>query len=162
RVIEGIATYADILRRPHMPRSGFDAARDLALQALAGVDDEPRQKLMIKLREWHLPSPYGRNSMGRPEDLEKLTLEFSKADHQNRYHAKGAILSVAGNIDFDELRREVEKHFGDWNGAETEAFEVMPPPGRFHHEQQQSEQTHIGIAWPSVTETDPDYYTVRM
>src|SRR6202161_1718700 len=38
----------------------------------------------------------------------------------------------------------------------------MPPPGNVHHEQQQSEQTHIGIAWPSVTETDPDYYIVRM
>src|SRR4029079_4109304 len=31
-----------------------------------------------------------------------------------------------------------------------------------HHEQQKSEQTHIGIAYPSVTEIDPDYYTVRL
>ena len=47
--------YADIVRRPHLPEAGFEAARDLALQALAGIDDEPRQKLMIKLREWHFP-----------------------------------------------------------------------------------------------------------
>jgi predicted Zn-dependent peptidase len=38
----------------------------------------------------------------------------------------------------------------------------MPPPGKFHHEQQKSEQTHIGIAYPSVPETDKDYYTVRL
>ena len=38
----------------------------------------------------------------------------------------------------------------------------MPPPGNFHHEDQQSEQTHIGIAYPSIPETDPDYYTVRL
>jgi len=162
KVIEGLGAYADIIRRPHLPQSGFESARDLALQALEGIDDEPRQKLMIKLREWFFPSPYGRNSMGRKEDLEKLTLELMKADHGRRFHAQGAILALAGNIDFDEIRGVTEKLFGDWEGAEPAAPELMPPPGRFHHEEQQSEQTHIGIAWPSVPETDPEYYTVRM
>src|SRR5688500_4911624 len=32
KVMEGLATYADIVRRPHLPESGFVAARDLALQ----------------------------------------------------------------------------------------------------------------------------------
>src|SRR5688500_19539316 len=34
RVVEGLAGYSDIVRRPHLPDPGFDAARDLALQAL--------------------------------------------------------------------------------------------------------------------------------
>jgi predicted Zn-dependent peptidase len=38
----------------------------------------------------------------------------------------------------------------------------MPPPGNYYHEHQPSEQTHIGIAYPSVPETDENYYTVRM
>ncbi|HEY8666391.1 MAG TPA: insulinase family protein, partial [Tepidisphaeraceae bacterium] len=49
RVMEGLGAYADIVQRPRMPENGFDAARDLALQSLAGIDDEPRQKLLIKL-----------------------------------------------------------------------------------------------------------------
>lgn len=56
KVIEGIAAYADIVQRPHLPEVGFQAGRDLALQALAGIEDEPRQKLLIKLREWHYPT----------------------------------------------------------------------------------------------------------
>ena len=162
KVMQGLAVYADIVRRPHLPGQGFDAARDLALQALAGLEDEPRQKLLIKLREWHLPSPYGRSSMGQKDHLEKLTLELCKVDHARRYHADGAILAVAGNIDFGEVRGEVEKHFGDWNGEHESAVDVMPPPGNFHHENQKSEQTHIGIAWPSIPETDNDYYTLRL
>lgn len=162
KVIEGLATYADIVRRPHLPKDGFACARDLALQALAGIEDEPRQKLMIKLREWHFPSPYGRNTMGREEDLEKLTVDLMKADWEQRYHSRDAILSVAGNVDFQELRETVERHFGSWNGQAVPQFEVMPPPGRFHHEGQKSEQTHIGIAYPSVPETDENYYTVRL
>src|SRR3954462_14007861 len=112
KVMESLAAYADIVQRAHLPESGFEAARDLSLQGLAGIDDEPRSKLMIKLREWHFPSPLGRNTMGTKEDLEKLTLELSKADYQQRYHAQDAILAVAGNVDFDQLKAEVEKHFG--------------------------------------------------
>jgi predicted Zn-dependent peptidase len=162
RVVEGLGAYADVVRRPHLPQAGFDAARDLALQALAGLDDEPRQKLLLKLREWHLPSPYGRSSMGKKENLEKLTLELAKADHAQRYHADGAILAIAGNIDFEQLKGEVHKHFGTWNGQTQGDVKVMPPPGNFHHEEQASEQTHIGIAWPSIPETHPDYYTIRL
>ncbi len=161
-VLKGIETYADIVRRPHMPESGFEAARDLALQALDGIDDEPRQKLMIKLREWHLPSPYGRNTMGQKDHLEKLTLDLSKADFARRYHPTDGILSLAGNIDFEQAKELVGRHLGDWVGTPDVAIEILPPPGRLHHEEQASEQTHIGIAWPTVPETDPDYYTVRL
>ena len=162
KVIEGLSAYADMLRRPHLPQSGFDAARDLALQALEGVDDEPRQKLMIKLREWHFPSPFGRNSMGTKDDLQKLTLDLVKSDYSRRYHAHQSILSLAGAIDFNQVRQRVEELLGDWEAVDPPTFEVLPPPGRFHHENQESEQTHIGIAWPSIQETDPDYYIVRM
>jgi predicted Zn-dependent peptidase len=56
----------------------------------------------------------------------------------------------------------VHKHFGSWNGRTNDDIKVMPPPGNFHHEDQQSEQTHIGIAYPSIPETHEDYYTIRM
>jgi len=162
RVVEGLATYADIVRRPMLPQTGFDAARDLALQALAGIDDEPRQKLMIALRAWHFPSPYGRNTMGEVADLEKLTLDLSRADFQRRYRPQESIISLAGNIDFEMVRGEVERFFGDWTGTPSGPIELLPPPGRFHHVQQASEQTHIGIAYPTVQETDAEYYAARM
>lgn len=162
RVIEGLGAYSDIVRRPHLPQTGFDAARDLALQSLAGIEDEPRQKLLIKLREWHLPSPFGRSSMGKKENLEKLTLELAKADHAQRYHAEGAILALAGNLEFEKIKDEVQRHFGSWNGRTTDDIKIMPPPGNFHHEDQPSEQTHIGIAYPSIPETHEEYYTIRM
>lgn len=161
-VMTGLSVYADIVQRPQMPQSGFDAARDLALQALAGLDDDPRQKLLVKLREWHFPSPFGRNPMGRQQDLEKLTLDLCRLDFGRRFHASGAILAIAGNVDFDSLREQVGTHFGAWKAGVDEELRVMPPPGAYHHEPQQCEQTHIGIAYPSIPENHPDYYTVRL
>jgi predicted Zn-dependent peptidase len=161
RVIESLATYADIVRRPHLPQAGFDAARDLSLQGLEGLDDDPRQKLLVKLREWFLPAPLGNNPMGNVADLKKLTLAFSKEDWKERYHAGGAILALAGNIEFEKIRDEVTRYFGDLPGKVEKPLELTPPPGPYHHERQKSEQTHIGIAYPSVPETDPDYYVIR-
>lgn len=162
KVIQSLEVYADIVRRPHLSAEGFEPARDLALQSLAGLEDEPRQMVLIKLREWHWPSPYGRNTMGTKETLEKLTVDLCRADFKQRFHAADSIISLAGNIDFDEVKAEVEKHFGDWNGSKTEPIKVMPPPGNFHFIEQKSEQTHIGIAYPSIPETHENYYPARM
>jgi predicted Zn-dependent peptidase len=162
KVVEALGAYADIVRRPMLPESGFPPSRDLALQALAGIDDEPRQKLLLKLREWHLPSPYGRNTLGQKEHLELLTLDLCRADFAKRYHSPGAILALAGNVDFDQLMREVERHFGAWNGQAPDTATLMPPPGHYHFDHQDSEQTHIGIAYDSVPETHEEYYVARM
>jgi predicted Zn-dependent peptidase len=162
KVIEGIAAYADILQRPHMPGNGFEAGRDLALQALAGIEDEPRQKLLIKLREWHYPSPFGRTAMGQKEHLEKLTLDLMKADHADRYQSKESIIAFAGNVDFEQLKSEVQKYFGGFPAKPQQPIKVMPPPGNYHFEPAKSEQTHIGVAYASLPETHADYYTARL
>jgi len=161
-VMQSLPTYADIVRRPHLPPAGFQAARDLALQSLASIDDEPRQKVLIQLRQWHFPWPFGRNVMGEKDELERLSLELCRQHHARRFHPNGAILALAGNIDFGQLDREVEQAFGDWPAAPEEPVSLVPPPGDFHHEPHESEQTHIGIAYPSIEETHPDYYTMRL
>src|SRR4029077_15026735 len=127
KVLEGLPVYADIIRRPHPPQVGFDSARDLALQALEGIEDEPRQKVLIKLREWHFPWPYGRSTMGREEELEKLTLDLCKLHQSRSYQPRGSILAIAGNIEFDQVRAEMERWFGDWSGAEQRSSEIIPP-----------------------------------
>ncbi len=162
KVIESLPAYGDILQRAHLPENGFAPARDLALQALEGVEDDPRQKLIILLRHWFLPAPLGRNAMGQIPDLRQLTLDDCRRDYAQRYQPDGSILALAGNLEFDAVRDAVAAAFAQWKPHAAPALPQSPPPGRFHHESQESEQTHIGLAWPSVLETDPDYYIVRL
>jgi predicted Zn-dependent peptidase len=162
RVMESLPIYADIVRRPQFPQAGFDASRDLALQALDGLRDDPRQTLLIKLRQSFLPSPFGRNPMGEIADLKSLTLKSAKAIWKKRYQAGGAILSVAGNIEFEPLRAQVEKYFGDFPASPAAPIAVKTPTRKNHHESHKGEQTHIGVAYASALETDPDYYVERV
>lgn len=161
-VVEALEAYADIVRRPMLPADGFEPARDLAIQSLQGLSDDPRQYLLTLLNEHALPAPRGRNPMGRLEDLENLTIERLAADFTDRFHASGTVLAIAGAIDLDEVRDRVARYFADWHGKPRPALPAGHTPRPMHHEPQESEQTHIGIAWPTVVETHPDYMTARV
>lgn len=162
RVLDALPTYADILTKPHLPEDGFESARDLTLQALAGVDDEPQQKLMIKLREQHFAHPWNRNTMGETTDLGALTLDQCKAVHARGYRAKGAILALAGDVDFASVTTLVGDLFAHLPPGDNSPLSSRPAAGGFRFEHQQSEQTHIGIAYAAPPETHDDYYLVRL
>lgn len=162
RVLEGLPAYADILRRAALPEGEFIPARDLALQALASIEDEPRHKLLVKLRERHLGWPLGRPTIGLRQDLENMTVQICREDYARRFGPAGTILSIAGNVRFEPLRDLVEQLLGDWKGGADEPVCPSAPPGACHHERHTSEQTHIGIAYPALRETDDDYYAMRL
>ena len=160
-VMESLPTYSDIIRKPHFPQAGFKAARELALQSLKGLNDDPRQMLLVKLRESFLPFPLGRNPMGQPGDLKKLTLDACRTQWKNRYHATDAILAFAGDIDLGRIKDAAAKYFADLPSRTDKKLKLVLPTKRIHHINQKSEQTHIGIAYPSVPETHADYYAIR-
>lgn len=161
-VLEAIPTYADIVRRAHLPEDGFEPARDLAVQSLAGVDDEPRQKLMIQLRECYWPWPLGRNTMGVKDELESLTLDEVRAAYRARYSPATAVLAIAGDVDLDGFAKLAEAHFGDWSAPAPAAVTGPVLQRKYHYIEQPSEQTHIGIAYPIIDETHADYYLARL
>src|SRR5262245_59010591 len=75
--------YADIIRRPHLPADEIEAVRALALQDLQGLEDEPRQKVLIELRRRHYPSPLGQDRRGTVAGIESLNAKIIR-DHYRR------------------------------------------------------------------------------
>ena len=161
-VLQGLDAYADLVRRARLPENDFEPARDLALQSLSGIDDDPRQKLLIKLREIHWPWPFGRNPMGDKSSLEALTLSDVRRSYQTRYTPAGAIFAIAGDIDLSDIRDRAERLFADWQPTQPEPPQGQQTQRRYHFEQQATEQTHIGLAFDSIDETHVDYYLVRL
>lgn len=162
RVVDGLDAYADIVRRPHLREDGFEPSRELALQALAGVEDEPRQKLMIKLRECFWPWPFGRNSMGATSEIEAFTPELLKNDYAARYGPTGAIIAIAGDVDYAQLTDRTNQLFADWKTPSAGPVNGKVERQKYLFEHAKSEQTHIGIAYDMIPETHPDYYLVRL
>ncbi|MBI3909570.1 MAG: insulinase family protein [Armatimonadetes bacterium] len=158
-----LTLYADILRRPHLADGQFPPERDLALMRLRRLDDNPMEKLFVELRRAYFPGPYGRSVYGAEESLAALTAAEVRADYGRRFHPEGTILGVAGRFEWETLSETVHRLFGDWQG------QAPPPPSpevegrlRYRHIPHESAQEHIGVAYPAVPITAPDYYPGRM
>lgn len=153
--------YADILLRPHLPADELEPVQSLAVQDIEALEDAPQAKVMLELRKRYYPSPLNKDRRGTIEDIEGLTIDAVKAHHARLFRPNGTILSVAGNIEWNRLKAQVEDLFGTWKpGADPDLTptERTPESG---HLPKETAQTHIAIAYPSVPVTHADYYAAR-
>ncbi len=157
-----LPVYGDILLRPMLPEAGFGPARDLALQQLDAIEDEPAQKLNMLIKSRHFAQPYGRPVAGKKEHLTALTPPALRKDFQNRCTARGAILAVAGAVEFGAVRDMVEHHFGSWQSKEPVQMPTQAAVGGVWHEQQASNQVQIGLAFDAIAESDPDSIVLQL
>ncbi len=157
-----LEVYADIVQRAQLPEPGFSPARDLAMQQIDAIEDEPSQKLNLMLRARHLPEPFGRSVIGQREHLAALKPDALRQDYQRRFNPRGAILSVAGDIDFQVLRDHVEKHFSAWRAQPVLQPTLRPAPRGLQHLDQQTNQMQIGLAYDTVCESDPRSLLAQM
>jgi predicted Zn-dependent peptidase len=153
-----LEVYADILRRPHLPDDEVDAVKALALQDLRGLEDEPRSKVLVELRKHYYPAPLSNDHRGSEAGIDALTGESIRAHHHRLFHPAGTILSVAGNIEWQSLRDQVGRLFGDWDGRAEPSPACGSQPSNRAHVAKELEQTQIGVAYGSVPIGDPDYY----
>ena len=157
-LLPALEIYADVIRRPHLPADEVEAVRALALQDLQGLEDEPRQKVLIELRRRHYPSPLGQDRRGTKAGINSLNAEVIRSHYRRLFTPLGTIISVAGNIEWKELKGEVNRLFCDWDGPPPPPLKVGKQPAKRAHLPKETQQTQIAIAYPSVPIGHPDYY----
>jgi predicted Zn-dependent peptidase len=153
-----LEVHADILRRPMLEQEQFELCRQLALQSLESIEDDPRHKISLLVHEQYLPYPFGRPPVGKREELELLPGATVQKYWQDRFTPANTILAVAGKVDFKRLKDFAKKHFGDWQGAKLSGLTPGPPQTRVFHQPYEGAQVHVGIMYPSVTYDHEEYY----
>jgi predicted Zn-dependent peptidase len=153
-----LGIYADVLRRPHLPADQLESGRLAMIQELRAVEDEPAQKVMIELRRRHYPEPWGRSAQGEQDAIEATTAADIRGQFDRCCRPNGTILGVAGRLDWPRLVDHVGELLGDWLPGEPEPIMESPGVGRYQHLPYDSQQTQIGIAFDSVSYSDPDYF----
>ena len=151
---EALPLLMDMIRKPMLPESGLEPSRDLALQAIEALEDEPQEKVFIELRKRHYPEPFGRSTLGVRENLEGITLENVRAFWQRTMVPGGSMIGFAGRFDWNELKALVEEQLGDWTGDVPEPVATSEPARGYFHEQADSTQVHIGLAYDALPEPD--------
>ena len=91
-------------------------------------------------------------------DLEALTAKKIRSHYERLFRPQGAILSVAGFIDWEPLRDQVGRLFGGWSGAGNTIVETNGKPTGSAHLSKETTQTQIALAYPSIPIGHPQYY----
>ncbi|MBN2269670.1 MAG: insulinase family protein [Sedimentisphaerales bacterium] len=159
---EALNLYADIILRPSLQADQFAPARQLAIDGVHSLDDDPRHKVMIELREQFYPHPLGRSTVGRVAELESLTAEKARAIVKDNFNLSQTIFAVAGKYDFEKISRQLERLFAGQRREPGGAVELRPRAGKYTHIDDESAQVHIGLMTDSVTLMDEDYYNARL
>ncbi len=139
--------YADLLRRPTLPEDEFTSARQMVLQNLAGLEDDPAHLTFTALRRIHQPAPWDRPTEGLSADVETLVAADVRRFVAERFQPRGMIVALAGRIDWDDFVGRVAGLLGDWEPGASADVPAGPRGPRAAHVAHDSQQTHVALAW---------------
>jgi predicted Zn-dependent peptidase len=160
---EAIKLYADIILRAGLKEDQFDLARQLAIDEVKALDDNPRQKVMLKLREQFYPDPLGRSALGEISELKRLTAEETKQIIGENFNLSQTIFAVAGKYDFDAISAQMEKLFSKTeNGMQKSVVLGEKKADKYIHLHNDGAQVHIGLMTETVKPADENYYNARV
>jgi len=160
-LIPALELFADMAIRPRLDDREVEPIRALALQTLRSLDDDPASKVIYELRQRHFPSPWGRPSPGSAGEVARITPDELRTFRRAAHRPNGAILGVAGDLDWPRLRDEVGRLFGEW-AAQPEPTLVERPSGpRVDHINRETQQIQIAMALPAAPVASDDYYPAR-
>ncbi len=159
---EALNLYADIILRPGLEDGQFEPARQLAIDGVLSLDDNPRQKVILKLKEKFYPKPLGRSTAGDIEELKSLTVEKTRKITKDNFNLSQTIFSVAGKYDFEKVVKQMEKLFETDSKRAAGTIKLKPKAAEYTHIPHDGAQVHIGLMTGTVKIDDENYYNARI
>lgn len=124
-------------------------------------ENQPYGRVFTRILEGLFPEghPYSHTTIGSMEDLNAASLEDVKAWFEEYYGPSNAILVLAGDINAEEARPQVEKYFGDIQpGPPLTKWDAWVPARDFNSREtmyDQVPQARIYRLWVSPEDTNP-------
>ena len=157
-----LSLYADVLMHPQLPGEALEAVRQIALQELAALEDQPPKKMFAVLRRAVFASNHGRNPSGSKPDLESISAEALREDFARRYGPQGAILALVGGVSLEQAKEAVTNSLGHWQGGGVAHPPVELRPAQAIHLEQDTAQVQIGLIYPDISYDHPEFYSARL
>lgn len=151
---EVLPMIVDVVRKPRFDVTTLEPARELALQGLESLDDDPREKASIEAGRRHFPAPYNRSTYGDAEGLTLISLDDVRTFWANYAVPSGSILAIAGDVELEAVADHVESLLTDWSGPKPEEPAEIPPERGVAHIEDESNQVQILLFAEAPTERD--------
>ncbi len=153
----------DMILDPSLPKEEVASIKDLYLQDLISLKDNPSALAMIELQKRYLPEPFCRSQYGEESGIEGVSYDRLKKLWDDSYAPSKAIVSVAGAIEPERIFEQIEALFSRWEGEghSPPEFTEFQSTGD-HHVPYESAQQQIVFAYPSAPFLSKHYYTAKV
>lgn len=156
RIADCLPLFVDMVRKPSMNADGVEPSKDLAMQAIESLKDDPQERAMVALTQRHYPEPLNRSGLGTPEGIDALTHEELAEGWTKTAGGSRSIIGVAGAVRPEAVRAQFEALLSGWSGGSAEPSRSTTSPRGYAHENDASNQVQIVLAHDGPTEANSD------
>ncbi len=162
RFAEALPLVVDMVRRPTFDPASIEPSRELCLQAIEALKDDPAERAVLGARSRHLAPPFNRSTLGEAEGIRLASRDEIAEGWRRLAVPGGAILAIAGAVDAGAVVTQLESLLGDWTGAGVEPAPAAEPARGYAHETDKTNQVQIILAHDAPAEPHPDSMLERL
>jgi len=163
-VTGGVDVLCDMMLHSLIDPEELTREQGVVLEEIKRSQDEPSDHV----HELHLENrwgshPLGRPIIGTPESVSSFTQSDIQKYMDRHYQADSVLLSVAGNVDPQEVWRTAEAVLGKLKSREP-SLGIERPSGKpsVNLVNKDVEQVHFCIGTDGTSVHDPEYYTLAV
>jgi len=158
---------ADIVLRPLFDADELEKERNVILEELAMVEDNPGQLAEVVLDALLWPDQaLGRDVAGTPDSVRAIPRDRAVVYRHDQYTPATALISIAGAIEVDAAFALAEQSTRNWeygSGVAPESYRApSPETPRVGLHAKPSEQAHLMIGLPGLSAHDEDRYALSL
>ncbi len=165
---EGLGLFRDVMLTPAFDPAEAEKIRPELLASLKQQEDSlPSLSFKEFNRILFQSHPYSLNTMGSAEVINSLSASDMQALYKKHATPGNLVLSIVGDVKAEEVKKEVDKLFGSWQGetqAASEDFLAPEPPAEpiVHNIVREKEQVHIIIGFLGSTMSSKDRFAIEV
>jgi len=157
---------SDMLINPTFDPAEIDKERGVIMEELNMYQDTPMYQIGWDFEKIMFgEQPMGRDQIGTKELIRGVTQEQFMQYHDELYGSQNTVISVAGNIEHQEILDLVNKYFqfkitdkkrswAEFEGYNDEKQVIM--------QEKKTEQAHLCIGFPGYHTTHPDFFAEKL
>lgn len=155
-----IHVLTDMLRYPLFEARELEKERRVIIEEIRGSQDSPSDWVheLLQAALWG-NQPLGRDIAGSVESVSALTRGDLVDFWRKNYGVESMVVSVAGNVDTQQIIDAVSRHFEGFLLQQPSAVIPSQPPlpgPQLHLLSRESEQGHFCMGFPSLSYNDAD------
>ncbi len=161
-----IDVLVDMLRYSRFDPEEIDRERRVIIEEINLTLDTPDSLVHLLINELVWPNhPLGRDVAGTKESLSTLDREGLLAYLKRHYQPSRTVISVAGNVEHEEVVGKIAASLGDWATGEAASYqptEDNQTESRLRIHLKETEQAHLCLGVPGLPRDHPDRFKLRL